>query len=290
MPIDARPRSPENRPESGRATVPIASTAGIFRGERVYPPQNLQGLTHMLQLKGRTAVVTGGSSGIGAACVTLLRENGAIPVSWDLTGLCDIVCDVSDAKSIQSAIEKTTAKFGCPSLLVVCAGIILPGTIRTLDVADWDKVFSVNMRGVMLSVQAVARQMIASETNGSIVLVSSVNGIVADPGISAYSASKAAVIQFSRVAAREFGPCGIRINAVAPGPTDTPMLDPLMKRSGYREELIQRSALGAIGTPKMIAEAVITLMQLEWVTGQTLVVDGGSSLNTGRGNWQAESL
>ena len=154
-----------------------------------------------------------------------------------------------------------------------------------MDVATWDHVLGVNLRGVMLSVQAVAREIVAAKTDGAMVLISSVNGIVADPGISAYSASKAAVYHFARVAAREFGPLGIRINAVGPGPTDTPMLKPSLDKPGYRDEVLRRTPLGEVGTPDKIADAVVGLLKMDWVTGQGLMADGGSSLNTGRSAW-----
>ena len=244
----------------------------------------------MLKLQGRVAVVTGGASGIGAACVALLSENGVLPVTWDLAEESDVRCDVTNEVSVNAAIKATREKFGSPSLLVACAGIVDGTAIQDMTVAKWDRVFAVNMRGVMLSVQAVAREIMAVGGDGSMVLISSVNSVVADPGLSAYSASKAAVSQFARVAAREFGPYGIRVNSVGPGPTDTPMLSDLMKRPEYREELVQRSALRAIGSPLFVAEAVVSLLQLEWVTGQALMVDGGSSLNTGRTNWQRPEL
>jgi len=244
----------------------------------------------MLKLQGRVAVVTGGASGIGAACVELLRQHGALPVVWDLAGTADVHRDVSDPASIAAGIKLTEERFGHPSLLVACAGIVHNGTIKDMDVSDWDRVFAVNMRGVMLSVQAVAREIMTARSDGAMVLIASVNGVVADPGLSAYSAAKAAVCHFSRVAAREFGPYGIRINAVGPGPTETPMLSRLLEKPGYRNEVVQRTALRAMGTPQLIAEAVVSLLQLEWVTGQALMVDGGSSLNTGRGNWLVQEL
>jgi|HubBroStandDraft_1064217.scaffolds.fasta_scaffold415037_1 NAD(P)-dependent dehydrogenase (short-subunit alcohol dehydrogenase family) len=246
----------------------------------------------MLNLQGRTAVVTGGASGIGGACAELLQREGARVARWDIhaseqqrNSSSVIDCDVTDAESIAAATKLTIDRFGSPSLLVASAGICSYKPILEMDTATWDRTLAVNLRGVMLSVQAVAHEIVAANGDGAMVLIASVNGIVADPGISAYSASKAAVCHFARVAAREFGPYRIRINAIGPGPTDTPMMAPAIALPGYREEVIRRTPLGEVGTPQRIAEAVVGLMRMDWVTGQALMVDGGSSLNTGRGVW-----
>lgn len=240
----------------------------------------------MLHIAGRVAVVTGGASGIGAACAALLEAEGARVARWDRqAGGGVIACDVADPASIAAAMEKTRAQYGAPSLLVAAAGIAEGKPILDMDVGTWDRVLGVNLKGVMLSVQAVAREIVAAKGDGSLVLISSVNGIVADPGLSAYSASKAAVYHFARVAAREFGPLGIRINAIGPGPTDTPMMTNNLAMPGYRDEVIRRTPLGEVGTTRHIAETVVGLMKMDWVTGQALMADGGSSLNTGRSGW-----
>ncbi len=241
----------------------------------------------MLSLEGRVAVVTGGASGIGRASADALGKEGVRVVTWDLGDGADVHCDVSDAASVDRAIAWTREQVGSPSLLVASAGTSAGGPVLEMDVADWDRVLGVNLRGVMLSIQAVAREVASAGTDGSFVAVSSVNGIVADPGIGAYSASKAGVFHLVRVVARELGPIGIRVNAVGPGPTETPMLQKLMDDPAYRAEAIRRSPLGSVGTPERIAEAIVGLMRMEWVTGQALMVDGGTSLNTGRGtHWQ----
>lgn len=249
----------------------------------------------MLVLQGRTAIVTGGASGIGRACVELLEQEGVRVACWDIRASEQqrksggvIECDVSDTASIAAAMQASIDRFGYPSLLVAAAGIASYKPILELDATSWDRTLAVNLRGVMLSVQAVAREIVAAKGDGAMVLIASVNGLVADPGISAYSASKAAVCHFARVAAREFGAHRIRINAVGPGPTDTPMMAPAIALPGYREEILRRTPLGEVGTPQRIAEAVVGLMQMDWVTGQALMVDGGSSLNTGRGVWKVQ--
>ena len=244
----------------------------------------------MLTLQNRVAVVTGGSSGIGAACMELLEIEGVKAVSWDIAGKNGPRCDVSDPKSVGAAMEWTLKNVGSPSLLVASAGMPTGGPLIDMIPEEWDRTFAVNTRGVMLALQAVARTTRDAKSDGSMVLVSSVNGYIADPGVGAYGASKAAVFHLARIAARELGPSGIRVNAVGPGPTETPMLKSLLDNATFRDEVIRRTALREVGTPERVAEAIVGLMKLDWITGQAIMVDGGSSLNTGRSHWQAPQL
>lgn len=240
----------------------------------------------MMDLQGRIAVVTGGASGIGEACLIALRAAGCRVAAWDVHPASDVIaCDVSCAASVIDALELTKKEVGRPSLLVAAAGIGWGASILNTGVEEWDRIFAVNMRGTMLAVQAVAQSMVDSDTDGAMVLISSINSVSADHGLSAYGATKAGVNMFARVAAREFGPHGIRVNAIGPGPTQTPMLAPTMQKPGYLAEVEARTALGKIGQPAQIAEAVVGLLQMDWVTGQVIVTDGGASLNTGRKAW-----
>jgi NAD(P)-dependent dehydrogenase (short-subunit alcohol dehydrogenase family) len=219
-----------------------------------------------------------------------LQRQGVRVVIWDVSRGADVYCDVGDSAAVAAAAEWTRQHAGPASLLVASAGVAGGGSIIDMQVEDWDRVLAVNLRGVMLTMQAVARQVRASGGGGSFVAVSSVNGVVADPGLAAYSASKAGVFHLTRVAARELGPLGIRVNAVGPGPTETPMLQRLTDDPAYRQEAIERSPLGDVGTPERIGDAIVGLMQMEWVTGQALMVDGGTSLTTGRSTrWHAEA-
>jgi NAD(P)-dependent dehydrogenase (short-subunit alcohol dehydrogenase family) len=120
--------------------------------------------------------------------------------------------------------------------------------------------------------------MVAAGMGGAIVAVTSVSGFLVDRMMGHYSVSKAAVAQLVRVAARELGPFGIRVNAVAPGTTDTPLFASTRRLPGYEARVAERAALGGIGTPEGVAEAVVALAGLQWVTGQVLAADGGVSL------------
>jgi NAD(P)-dependent dehydrogenase (short-subunit alcohol dehydrogenase family) len=241
-----------------------------------------------MDLTGRIAVVTGGASGIGAACADRLEAEGARPVRWDLTG-ADVVCDVRDPASIDHAMAWTVDNVGTPSIAVAAAGIATAGAFIDVPVEDFDRTLAVNLRGVFLTLQAVAREMVKAELDGSLLAIASVNGILADPHLVSYSTSKAGVYHLARVAAVELGRYGIRVNAIGPGPTETPMLQQSMSTPGYVESVEAATPLGRLGTPDLVADAAVNVLRSEWITGQAIMADGGSSLMTARGNWRASN-
>jgi NAD(P)-dependent dehydrogenase (short-subunit alcohol dehydrogenase family) len=169
-----------------------------------------------------TAVVTGGGSGIGSAVVDRLRMAGNDVVAWDVKG-GDIACDVSDPGAVSSAIGKTLTDHGTPDRLVACAGVGASGLLLDATPADWRRVVDTNLTGTWLTMRAVARTMVDAGAGGSIVAVSSISGTIADRDMGAYCVSKAGVDMLVRVAAAEWGKHGIRVNAVGPGVTRTPM-------------------------------------------------------------------
>jgi NAD(P)-dependent dehydrogenase (short-subunit alcohol dehydrogenase family) len=134
------------------------------------------------------------------------------------------------------------------------------------------------LRGAFVTLRECARAMVARDTAGSIVAVTSVSAFLVERGMAPYSVSKAALAQLIRVAAREFGAYGIRVNAIAPGTTDTPLFTSTDRIPGYRERVASRSALGRIGTAGEVAAAIVALCTLDWVTGQIVAADGGLSL------------
>jgi len=242
-----------------------------------------------MELANRVAVVTGGASGIGAASAALLRSEGARPVTWDLAEAADVHCDVSDPAAVERAMAETSERFGTPSLLVAAAGIGLSGRVDQMPVEDWDRTFAVNARGVFLATQAVTRAMIAGGLDGSIVVIASLAAQLADPMLSCYGASKAAVDHFARNAAVELGEHGIRVNSVRPGATLTTMMEKNLVE-GSRQHMESITPLGRMGTPEDLAEAIVGLMKMGWVTGQAIAVDGGMGLTTPRGIWRVQHI
>ncbi|HMJ93861.1 MAG TPA: SDR family oxidoreductase [Allosphingosinicella sp.] len=243
-------------------------------------------------------LITGAASGIGAATATLIANSGAkklILADLDEERLSDlgftlpcerqiIIGDVADEQLWQRA-DLTGLTHA-----VVNAGIGAGGRIDETNLAEWRQVMSVNLDGAFLTLQAAMRAM--KGNGGAIVLTASVAGLKAEPGIAAYGASKAAVIHLARIAAKEGGPNGIRVNAIAPGGVETPIwanvpfFQALVESEGSEEAAFKAmgkaapSPLGRFGRPEEIAEQIAFLLsdRASFTTGACLVSDGGYSL------------
>ena len=238
-----------------------------------------------MDLEGAVAIVTGGSSGIGGATTTQLRDAGARVAVLDVQardedGDLAIKCDVGDEGQVVDGVQRVVDELGPPSAAVLAAGIAGMSPILQMSADEWDRVQRVNLRGVFLCLRETARAMVAARQPGAIVAVGSVSGIVSDRGIVHYSTTKAAVHQLARVAAAEMGPQGIRVNAIAPGCTDTPMFAVTDQLPGYQDMVSERAALGRVGTAEEVAAAIVALLRLDWVTGHVLVADGGLTLRS----------
>jgi NAD(P)-dependent dehydrogenase (short-subunit alcohol dehydrogenase family) len=229
----------------------------------------------------RTHVVVGGASGIGAAVVESARASGATVLALDIAGDHDVKCDVTDPASIDEAVAETVARVGTPTEVTVTAGVGHSRMLLDLPVDEWDRVIAVNTRGPLLVMRAFARAMIDAGTPGSIVATSSVSARLVDRSMGAYCASKAALSMLVEIAASEWAPHGIRVNAVGPGVTATPMLGRAPNtESGWLASVQGRTPLGRLGTAADIAEVIGLLHGAHWVTGQILEADGGLGLHS----------
>jgi NAD(P)-dependent dehydrogenase (short-subunit alcohol dehydrogenase family) len=239
----------------------------------------------MLTLDGRKALVTGGASGIGAAVTTALQKEGVRVASLDLQagGPADLTysCDVSDEAAVAGAVGSAVADLGGLDYAFVNAGIAGMGSVLTMPMEEWDRITRVNLRGAFMTLQHTARAIKAGGHGGAIVLTASSAGLVADMGFVHYSVAKIGITHMVRVAARELGPFGIRVNAVAPGPTRTPMMAGTEDIPDFQDAVIARTPLGRLGEPEDIADTVLALLALRWVTGQTVAADGGVTLAAG---------
>jgi NAD(P)-dependent dehydrogenase (short-subunit alcohol dehydrogenase family) len=226
------------------------------------------------------SVVVGGASGIGAAIAAAQRAASRTVVVWDIAKPHDVVCDIRDPEQIGAAMADTVERVGVPDQVTISAGIGHAGPLLDIEPHDWDRVMAVNARGPWLVMRAAARAMIDAKQPGSIVVTSSISSRLVDRTMGAYCSSKAALDMLVKVAAREWAAHGIRVNAVAPGVTNTPMLGGAPLGKGFLKGVAGRTALGRIGEPADIAEAALALHQLNWVTGHILDCDGGLSLQS----------
>lgn len=222
-------------------------------------------------------MVVGGASGIGQAVAARLRAAGTVVVVWDRREPADLLCDIADPGQVDAAVAETLGRVGPPAQVTVCAGIGHAGSLASASAEDWDRVMGVNARGAWLAMRGLGGPMVAAG-GGSVVAVSSVSARLADATMGLYCASKAALEMVVKVAAVEWAP--VRVNAVAPGVTDTPMLGPLPRAGRWLSGVAERTVLGRLGRPDDIAEAVLAVHATAWLTGQVLVCDGGLSLHS----------
>jgi 2,3-dihydro-2,3-dihydroxybenzoate dehydrogenase len=241
----------------------------------------------------RVVAVAGGASGMGAATARRFAAAGDSVVALDLNdplpgALPDRVdarrLDVTDSEACDAAIGRIVAEHGRLDVLVNAAGIILrAGTLDTSD-EDWRRVFAVNVDGVFYASRAAVRAMVATG-GGAIVNIASINSIVASPNVTAYCATKGAVMMLTRAMAIDFARQNIRVNAVCPGEVDTPML-----RAGGRAEPLDDDAIAALGErvvptgriadPDEIAAVIEFLASpgASYMTGAAVSVDAGYTI------------
>jgi NAD(P)-dependent dehydrogenase (short-subunit alcohol dehydrogenase family) len=231
---------------------------------------------------GSLALVIGGGSGIGAALAEAHRARGTTTVTWDIAGPYDVQCDVTEPEAIDSAVRVTRERWGLPAAVTVTAGIGHAGLLADTDPDAFDRVMRVNARGPWLCMRAWAGPMQEQRAAGSFVAVSSVSARLVDRNMGVYCASKAALSMLVRVAAAEWGEFGIRVNAVAPGVTRTPMLGrgraSTVEGSPWLTGVAGRTALGRLGEASDVAQTIMAVHTMDWVTGQVLECDGGLSL------------
>ncbi|NMN58082.1 NAD(P)-dependent dehydrogenase (short-subunit alcohol dehydrogenase family) [Xanthobacter sp. SG618] len=247
-------------------------------------------MAQRLDLTGRVAVVTGGASGIGLAAATAMAEVGARVILADRDGAAAaraaagipgaeaLALDVTDEEAVSAAFGQVVAGHGGLDILVNNAGLSIRKGLTELDLADWEKVFAVNVTGGFLCARAAVPSMMA-RGGGAIVNVSSIMGLSGGGPYPnpAYQASKGAVVNFTRALAIELAPVKIRVNAVAPTWVRTPFIDPLMRDPDKLAAIEKLMPLGRIAEPEEVADAILFLASpmAAMVTGHVLAVDGG---------------
>jgi NAD(P)-dependent dehydrogenase (short-subunit alcohol dehydrogenase family) len=249
-------------------------------------------MSHLLE--GKSALVTGAASGIGRATALAFSREGARVMLADVNeddgkSVADAIAaeggearfirtDVTREDEVASMVGKTVAAFGTLDCALNNAGITGPmGPVQTVALADFERVMAINLIGVFLCMKHEISAM--TDGGGAIVNMASGSGMIATPALSAYCASKHAVLGLTKTAAVENARTGIRVNAICPGTIDTPMLQAAMARDPQVKKMIlSGQPSGRLGAPEEIAEAAVWLCsdRASYVTGESMLIDGGA--------------
>lgn len=243
-------------------------------------------------LEGKTAIVTGAGKGIGKAIAQAVAEAGAnvMLVARTESDLAEVqkeigngrtayaVADITVREQIQDVVAKTIEQFGAIDVLVNNAGMNIRSPLADATDAEWHKIMDTNTHSVFMFSQEVAKKM---SSGGSIVNISSVGGERALKTGVVYAASKAAIIQMTKVMAMEWGPRNIRVNAIGPWYFKTPLTEKLLNDKAYLDSILAVTPMKRVGELPEVATPVVFLASdaASYITGQTLFVDGGMTIH-----------
>jgi len=244
----------------------------------------------LFDLKGRTAVITGASRGLGKAMAIGLAKNGAHVVITDVLDTTDAVeeikqfddqaiglnVDITNASDVEKMVKKTVDLFGSIDVLVNNAGILKTANAEDFSEEDWKQVIEVNLTGLFLCAKTAGKQMI-KQKSGKIINISSIAGLSGYASSAPYSASKAGVISLTKTLAAEWGKHNVIVNAVCPGVFATDMTEDYLKDEQFQNMIQSNVPLGRYAEPEEIIGTIVYLASnaSDYMTGHSLVIDGG---------------
>jgi glucose 1-dehydrogenase len=248
----------------------------------------------MTRLAGKTAVVTGAANGIGLACAKRFAADGAAVALGDINVEAGeaaakalreqgaraifVETDVTQRAAIAGLIDRAARDFGRIDVMLNNAGVALNASVLEMSDEIFDKVLSINLRSAFIGTQLAARQMIAEKHGGVIISMSSVNALLAIPGLAAYACTKGALNQLTKVAAIELAPHKIRVVAIGPGTILTELAKKaVLSDDAARKRILARTPIGRPGEPEEVASVASFLASEDasYITGQTIYPDGG---------------
>lgn len=240
-----------------------------------------------MDLEGKVAIVTGGSSGIGKSIVERFAREGAEVIIADVNeekgkALEDEVndarfkkCDVSSYENVKEVVDETVEEFGKLDIMVNNAGIGAVEGIDDMDVEDYEKIRSIDLDGVVYGCKAATPHL--KETEGNIINMASIYGLVGDVGSTAYNAAKGGVVNLTRSVADDLAPHNVRVNSICPGFVETPMTEEVKEDEEFIDHIENQTPLGRMADPEEISSVAAFLASDEasYITGENIAVDGG---------------
>lgn len=237
-------------------------------------------------LSGKTAIVTGGSEGIGKAIAEEFLNQGASVVianrsaekgqqAADELGCSFIQCDVSSYDAVTDLVDRTVDEHGGLDIMVNNAGIGMTGTVETTGIDDWQQLLEVNLNGVIYGTRAAMPYL--KESSGCVLNVASVFGLVGGPQTAAYATAKGAVVNFTRTTAVDYAEAGVRVNSICPGFVRTAMTESELEKDSFYEFVLSQTPIDRVAEPEEVAEpaAFMASDAASYITGVNLPIDGG---------------
>lgn len=255
-------------------------------------------MNSLFDLTGRTALVTGASSGMGKAIAEALGNHGATVIisSDDEKGCAEttegfhekgiiahaIPCDVSSKEEIDDLIKRIFSIVGKVDILVSCVGIAPAGSFMEINSEQFDKTMQINLQAAIYLTKKILPNMMAQK-NGAIIYLASIAAVRGNKNIGLYGISKAGLVQLAKNLAVEYGSHNIRVNTISPGLIDTPFSNSLLSQKEFMKKRLQMTPLRRVGTPQEIAGVALMLASKAgaFITGQNIIVDGGTTITDG---------